>query len=65
MDTVTLVNQISLEDNTMPNKQAKHRKRKRRLKNKELSIAGRTSKQVRRKKIKVEMKRKAREISDI
>ena len=49
----------------MPNKQAKHRKRQRRLKHKELSIAGRTSKQVRRKKIKVELKRKARELSDI
>tara|TARA_R100000963_G_C4548044_1_gene42206 strand:+ start:185 stop:382 length:198 start_codon:yes stop_codon:yes gene_type:complete len=65
MDTVTLVNQISLEDNTMPNKQAKHRKRQRRLKNKELNKDGRTSKQVERNKIKIERKRKARELGDI
>tara|TARA_R100000742_G_C4237136_1_gene57521 strand:- start:461 stop:592 length:132 start_codon:yes stop_codon:yes gene_type:complete len=34
----------------MPNKKAKERKRKRRLKNAELSRAGRTSNQVRRKR---------------
>jgi len=49
----------------MPNKQAKHRKRKRRLKNKELNKDGRTAKQVKRKKIKMEHKRKARELGDI
>ena len=62
MDTVTLVNQISLEDKIMPNKQAKHRKRQRQLKNKELNKDGRTAKQVERNKIKIERKRKAREL---
>ena len=48
----------------MPNKQAKNRKRQRLLKNKELNRNGRTAKQVKRNKVKVERKRKARELSD-
>ena len=47
----------------MPNKEAKQRKRLRRLKNKELNRDGRTANQVKRNRIKVERRRKERELS--